>query len=455
MRPRRIGYAKLGRSMPLTLDKCGSNGGDVEMLPTLKLLAERHPDVEFILIGRNSGELPTDVGLPTNVANPWIAWRHAIRRDLNDGKLNHPNWSIDEHRRVRDILAHYTRATIENLDGVVMWIGQHGTTNTPLPSVSKPGELTKPYDWSTLYCSYLQQGINAWRDADPLIREEVLLNADPRNIVKYRDSKWPWRHPVLSQYDVTNRVKHERYGAGKTLFNDFATSDENDAAEWNHTLSANLGYVDDGAIWTSRTRSVYARLEISGLLPGTPFADTIQFNNEHRRRHDFGIVFNETKREVAIDKSRRRILQKWVLPLNPGFIYGKWSPATQRQLDVKIEPLDVADYFATLQTARCTLTTPSSGSGWATAKPWEAFAAGVVCFFHPAYDDQNHILADAPRALSEWLRIQTPADLRVRVDYMRESPQYWRDIIMLQREHYLRAVDEMSYIREIERRLYL
>lgn len=440
MRLRRIGYAKLGRSMPLSLDRCGSSGGDVEMLPTLKLLAERHPDVTFVLIGRNSGELPADVGLPLNVANPWITWRRSIRKMLNEDKLNHPNWSIDEHRRVFQILWQHVAGEFENLDGMVMWVGQHGTTNTPLPSLQKPGTLTKPYDWATLYCSYLQQGLNHWRNVDPLNREEVLLNADPRNVVKYRDSKWPWRHPVLSQYERIDNVKHERYGD--------PTQD--------HMYKFNAADVlKTPYVWRSTTRSVYSRLEISGLLPGTPFADTIRFDDSHDRPHDFGIVFNETSSDVALERSRRYILNKWVLPLGPGYLHGKWSVKTLKQLEIEIEPVPVDRYFELLPTARCTLTTPSSGSGWATAKPWEAFAAGVVCFFHPAYDDQNHILGDAPRALEAWLRVDDPFDLRDRVRYMRDNPSYWREIVHLQRNHYLRAVEELRYLKAIEERLEL
>lgn len=439
-RPIRVGYAKLGRSMPLSLDRCGVNGGDTEMVPTLKWLAQRHPDVTFVLIGRNSGENPADVGLPGNVVNPWITWRHPIRREINDAKLNHPNWSIAEHQRVHDILMKYAGPEFELLDGMVMWVGQHGTTNTPLPSLQKPGTLTKPYDWSELYCSFLQQGINRWRDVDPLNREEVLLNADPRNVVKYRDSKWPWRHPVLSQYDVWNNVNHERYGAGNELFTEFAQHDE-------ALVPDARGY------WHGKTRSVYSRLEISGLLPGTPFADTIKFNDRHEREHDFGIIFNETKREVALERSRRAILKNWVLPLQPGFVRGKWSATTQLQLDVKIDPVNVRDYFELLRTARCTLTTPSSGSGWATAKPWECFAAGVVCFFHPAYDDQNHILGDAPFVLQNWLRVRRVEDLRERIAFMKATPTFFTEIIWLQQAHYLDAVKSPHYLHMIEERL--
>ena len=44
--------------MPLTLEKCGNLGGDVEMIPVIKELALRNPNDEFYLVGRNSGENP-------------------------------------------------------------------------------------------------------------------------------------------------------------------------------------------------------------------------------------------------------------------------------------------------------------------------------------------------------------------------------------------------------------
>lgn len=445
MKRRKIGYAKLGRSMPLTLDKCGSLGGDNEMVPTIKLLAERHPDVDFYLIGRNSGEVPTDVGLPGNVYNPWTTWQSEIRKALNYQGLSYGNLAVKDHIKVRKLLCSHTEELFLELDGIVMWLGQHGTTNTPLPSIRDRNILTKPYDWATLYGSYLLQGINTWRDVDPLNREEVLLNADARNYVKYRDSKWPWRHPVLAQYTHTNTVKHERYGDPDVeSFNRFLV---------NRNLTLHMGWDKDGHLWISQVRNVYSRLEISSLVPGTPFADTIKFNDDYNRPHDFGIVFNETRREVPYGRSRRHALDRWVLPNNPGFIHGKWSDKTLDEMKVDIRPIELTSYLAKLQSARCTLTTPASGSGWATAKPWESFAAGVVCFFHPDYDDQNNILGDAPADLRDFLRVTSPAELRNRIDMMTLEPAAWRTVVRLQREHFDRAVAELHYLHLIEKRL--
>ena len=114
------------------------------------------------------------------------------------------------------------------------------------------------------------------------------------------------------------------------------------------------------------------------------------------------------------------------------------------------------EYFPKLHSVRTTLTTPSSGSGWATAKPWEAFAAGTVCFFHPAYDTQNHILGDADAWLQDWLRVPTATELWKRVERLNSPDGYyeWRKIVQLQREHFDRALQDLTYMKMIEERIY-
>lgn len=416
---KRIGYAKLGRSMPLKLENCGSLGGDNEMVPTLKLLALRHPDVDFVLIGRNSGENPADVGLPANVSNPWIDWGPEVRRRINDRGLNYQNLSIEDHIKLTGLLTAVTGDTIADLDGVVMWLGQHGTTNTPLPSIRDRSMLTKPYDWSNLYGSYLLDGINRWREPDPQDREEVLLNSDARNYIKYRDARYPWDNAVIGQYNQWNNVKHER---------------------------------GDGVL-AGKSRTIYGRLEISSLIPGTPFGDTVRFDGDFDRPYRFGMIVNETRKQVNPAKARVTLLRSWVLPLEPDFVMGHWSVESQRALGRTIVPIHVQGYFRWLQLTRTTFTLPASGSGWATAKPWEAFAAGVVCFFHPAYDDQDNILGDAPAELRDFLRIKTPQELERRVRMASEDEETWRWVVELQHNHFLRAVEETRYLKIIEGRL--
>lgn len=414
-----VGYAKLGRSMELNLAKCTSLGGDNEMVPTIKLLAERHPDVNFILVGRNSGENPTDVGLPRNVSNPWAWWAPELRRRLNERGLNYPNLSIDDHVKLKHVMQSIVGDTITSLDGLVMWIGQHGTSNFPLPSIKDRSVLTKPYDWANLYAGYLLEGVNSWRERDPSRLEPVLLNADARNYPKFRDTKHFLKHPILGQRDQVNLMKHET-GVGVLA-------------------------------WPAKT--IYSRLEISSLLPGTPFGDTVKFNDRWYGRDDFGIVFNETRRDVSLEKSRRKALVDWVLPLRPAWAHGVWSEKTKAEIGLDINPIPLLEYIPKLQTVHSTFTTPASGSGWATAKPWEAFAAGTVCFFHPLYDDQDNILTGAPRALRDFLRVKTPAELARRVKMVHEDQQTWTWAVELQRQHFELACSELTYLKMIETRL--
>src|SRR5688500_8058113 len=128
----------------------------------------------------------------------------------------------------------------------------------------------------------------------------------------------------------------------------------------------------------------------------------------------------------------------------------------QPWLNYPIGPAPWSDYYPRLHSVHTTFTTPSSGSNWATAKPWEAFATGTVCLMHPEYDKQDNILGDAPEWLRNWLRVGSPSDLAARVSYL-SSPNGkidWLRIVRAQREHFDHAVSELRYARLVEERLY-
>lgn len=439
---KRIGYAKLGRSMPLTLDKCGNLGGDVEMVAVVKEMALRHPDDEFILLGRNTGEAPSAVGLPTNVRNPWseYGWAAELRERLNAKGLNHGNLSVAEHFEVQKIYDELTLDSFMSLDGMVLWVGQHGTSNTPLPRVDDPAGWTKPQDSFAYYAAYILRGLNHWRDVAPAVREEVSLNADARNLHKMRDVKWPYHRPVLGQHNSWKHIKHERYGDTDPPYGVWKT--------------LGVEEVRPGT-WRSRIHTTYSRLEVNGLRPGTPFGDLISFNDDWNRPGHFGLFINEA-RSIGVNPrvARLPILRQWVLPLNPHFMHGTWSKASGFASEITPAPWD--QYYPRLHSVRCTFTTPSSGSGWATAKPWEAFAAGTVCFFHPAYDDQNNILGDADPSLRTWLRVRSPEELKIRVEYLSTTAGIsdWAWLVKTQREHFDRALKDLTYMKMIEERIW-
>jgi hypothetical protein len=435
----RIAYGKVGRSMPLDLKKCGFVGGDNECISVVKELAVRHPDDQFYLVGRNSGERPEDVGLPPNVFNPWIEWGPPAKAWM---KANAPDGlnEVELHIAHREWHREHTQPLLTSMDGFVMWVGQHGSSNTPVPGVINPAELTKPQDAFAHYVSFIFQAINAWRDVDPWNREEVYINADPRNYLKMRDLKWPLRHPVLTQYNFEGDIKHERYG-----------NTDRPSDEWYKATRA----AQEGKLWKSRVKNVYARLEPCGVFPGTPVGDMLTFDDTWEGRSSFGLLINEARNyAMKPELTRKYIVKNYVLPLTPTWMHGEWTDKSLEELGVKIEGTPFSTFNDLYHSVRCTFTTPSSGSGWATTKPWEAFATGTVCFFHAKYDTQNHILKDADPELNDYLRIISPGSLARKVEEMNTDQEKWKRIVHLQREHYDRAATEKRYLKMIEERIW-
>jgi hypothetical protein len=427
------------------------------MTAMLFQLAAAYPDDEIWLLGRNSGQDPKDIGLPANVVNPWIWWKKPLQEAILKSGLKHVNLSTDEQFAMQKIHDELTLPAFLSMDGFVMWVGQHGTTNAPLPSTKDPSVLTKPYDFSTHYVSYILRGINAWRDADPWNREEIWINADPRNYHKMRDLKWPLRHPVLTQYNFNTNLKHARYGDGSD-FNRWYTPKTQPGdytpGPWGVDVAEDGMHTTE--TWKSIVSNVYSQLEFNALVPGCPSGDLLSYNDSWDDRQHFGLFINEA-RAIGVPEARGRLkaLTDWALPLDPHFIHGKWSDKAQAELGFPITPLPWTKYVPKLQSVRTTFTTPSSGSGWATTKPWEAFAAGVVCFYHPLYDTQDNIFRGAPMGLKDWLRVKSPEELKLRVTHLNSyaGRPDWEWLVKTQRQWFDDAVAERKYMRMIDARL--
>ena len=434
----RIGYCKVGRSMPLTLEKCGSVGGDIDVIAILHQLATRRPNDEFILVGKNSGERPRDVGFPDNVTNPWIRWGSEWKTFARTLTRDGNRLSEDSVRRVNEWYDTYTFPTFKGLDALIVWDGQHGTSNTPIPKVGGGwDDVTRPLDSFTLYASYIVRGINGFRFSDPLRREEIHIIADARNYLKMRDLKWPLRNPVLGQFTFEHEAKYERY-------TDLSNPD---------VLGFPEARWEGSHVWIHPVRYIYAGVERCALVPGTPYASLMNYSEEWDTRKRFGLFINEARAYVNSDIARKTVMQEYVLPLQPDWVHGKWTATSLRELGINIEPAPWSEYYTTLQSVKCTFTTPSSGSGWTTLKPWEAFGCGTVCFFHPAYDTQNNALEGADPSLIAWLRVENPEQLRVRVDAVCNDENLWRWLIRAQREHYDRSMERLPYLDIINDRL--
>lgn len=423
----KIGYAKIGRSWKLDPTKGTATGGDADVARALHLLARARPDDEIILVSNNSGEDPSAAHYPSNVTNPWGELRQTIKTAKAGSDV----------QKATDLMCGLTESMYMELDALIVWAGQHGTSNMPIPTIEDRSEVTKPQISFVNYGSYILNGINKWRDVDPLSREEMWLCPDPRNYLKCRDLKWPLRDTVIAQYSYERQSKHERYGDART-----------DPATWDSQWDPKVGE----GVWLSPSRYSYNALE----LTCAPHPDHVLAYRpiDWGQRLPFGMLVNENRAYVS--KDRLSIMQDWVLNRMPDAeIFGAWSDKSKQAMGrLDIVPVAYDQIGATLQRWRTTLTTPASGSGWATAKPWECFAHGVVCFFHPHYDDQDHILGDAPKELRDWLRVPDTESLWKRVDHLNNDQAAWEWIIAEQRKHYSAKYREhQGGIAEIMRRL--
>lgn len=449
-------YGKIGRSISLTPKGWGVVGGDSEPPRLLASLAHRNPDDTFIIISTCRDD-PQACGFPPNVVNAWtpdrLEWyKQAVSpfQDVMKQVSKTDERMLYAIRSIEHCIDALLLPLAEKLDGVIVWAGQHGTANSVLPAVTDrsgiPG-FTRPYDSFVFYGGGIFRLINAWRDIDPLKHEETWLIADARNYLKARDIKWPQRNPVLGQYNFSRNLHHERFGDN---------TQPDDGGPWSKSV-----WKSDHT-WLSGVDYVYSGIELCSLVgafvPPDPHSPMFRTWAD---RNSFGLFINEAGFHVGQGKeqeangrlARAPIVKEWVLPLEPSFIHGKWTTSSLKKLGVDIKPASWNDYFPVLSSVRSTFTTPSSGSGWATTKPWEAFVSGTVCFRHPAYDTQDHIYGQLDQWAREWLSPPTPADLRARIEQLDRDPTTWVSLVHAQYDAVSENLRTRPWLTAIEGRL--
>ncbi len=399
----RIGYGKLARSWELDWAKASGVGGDIDCIRLLRRLSEARPDDEFFLVGRCKGGDPQALGYADNVVNPWGdgGWElPAVEYKKGIGP--------DEYHVPRDIFRQLSEGL--ELDALVLWVGQVANSNSPLPPSGEDWDhcdLTNPQVMAVNYTLYLLDMVNR------MGIEPILLCPDPRNYWKPRELMRPLTRPILAQYEMERETRHEQY--------------RRKGEPW-----------QDGKVWggsqiVSTTAYEYAGVELTALdSPGL-----IHCNRDPDRPHLIGVITNENRAEVPEMTARVTQLKKFVLERWPDApIYGKWSDKSMTALERQVEPVPYPDMYDTLRQFRCTITLPASGSGWATAKAWEAFAVGTVMFFHHKYDDQGWILPRRDKfwkPLRKFLVVHTQRQFWQRVEELERDEARWLEIIDMQR----------------------
>lgn len=416
----RIGYAKLGRSWNLDVNKASGVGGDLDAIRLLRRLSTDRPDDVFVLVGKNSGEDPQSLGYASNIVNPWkkpSTWHVP-------GASQFGNYRGD--RTFADSLMEKFRAQTRDLklDAFVVWLGQHGNANSYIPQIGhdwdNPAMLAHPQVSMFSYCFYLMDMVN--RSGI----EPIFLCPDPRNYLKGREFTNVLTRPILGQFDMVRPYKHERFN------------------RWDNLVTHGIPGRREQSVWVTDVRYEYAGVELTALRDTSEMMTSVNTAQE-----DLGILVNEN--QVTGPLPRKELLKKWVLPYFPNAqIFGTWTKESQTELGRVITPVAPKAVYETLRRFKTTITFPASSSGWATAKPWECFAVGTLCFFHPKYDTQGHILPlptstswastiPEARELAGWLRVASPEQFVGRVKEVTQNPELYRHLVALQWTYFAQA----------------
>lgn len=443
--------------------------GDSEAPNLLMRLARRNRDVEWVVVGKNSGD-----GWSTepNITNPW-------RGECRGQPYNNVSATQTPPENVPFIpyrgsgggfwvnVAAYERdlrvaAEIEKLDGVVVHVGQHGTSHVPIPQSNstwadaqeRPELITAPQLWSRNYGEYLVRGLNALADRHNGEIPIIYIITDPRNYLKARDVKWPTgTRQILAQYQYTRKGRHERYLDPRPPHMFAATvNDEFDSSSPDR----------NGEVWEAEHRYVYGGLELMILPDDWKSWGPANFHE----RLPAGIAstsFNDGR--IGKEPRRSELIRDFLLLNYPSAeVFGKWDKTSLTDVPDGTVQLNKPEQFPELLNRwRVTLSLPALGSSWTVSKVYQCFAARVVCFMVDRLDDQGwllpslvptpgtHQVANATEhygalfsvrddwtvqdiQLARWLRVLTPSDFGARAAHVNSNQDTWNWLVNAQRD---------------------
>lgn len=444
----RIGYAKLGRSIAFDEGKYGFQG-DAEAPNLLYRLAARNPDVEWVIVGRNDkrAEFPYP-----NITNPWSTRKTGMGVGFAD-KL---------------------AICMGALDGLIIQVGQHGTSHTAIPQSTSTwaqfyedpeNHATTPQDWAFTYAGFLIKGINTLCDRTDGRAPVVYLVSDPRNYIFARDIKWPTGlDDILAQYQYTREQRHERFRDPRSP----------EALGVQHVTKVDR----DGEVWVVRHTHRYADLELMILPDDWRTWGSRTFDE----RQDIGVAstsFNAFAPGGSNGPRRSELIRDFVLSYKPDAeIFGKWDEVSLKDVGKgQVIVNDPTEFPDLLQRWRTTVALPALGTSWTVAKPYQCWAANTVCFMVGRVDDQGWTLPSRREVpgnyqigntglysvrdnwttddlvLAQWLRVESPDELHSRVKTVNADFNTWAWLTTAQRTLLARRWDAHYLESEIERKL--
>lgn len=370
-----IVIGKIGRSIYFNKDNRSMTNGDEEAPMMYTMLAKRHPEHNFYLIGRsdiqrvrakeNTDTLGAFFGeedeptIPTNIHDLFEGWQ----------KNKFPGVHLHDwlYEKIQDMGLKF--------DLGLIYYG-------PMPNVGIPGKGIMKLDGSTeakslemfeAYYGPIMHTLNMTQTpwiglcGDPKYvpsRARDILN-EPKVVMSQTQGKFETKR--IAAYDDSLNIKHveedHQYSAIETIF-----MLEEKKTDWRN--------IDKDILFTI------------GLNGGASRDDFIK--------------------DWFINKDRTDIK-----------VYGKWSEEFTDQYPDMFEEKRIAEvedeFFRTKYTI---IPPPHQPTGnFVTQKFWKMIVYGIIPFFHPGYDTEK--ILPVPKIL----RIDSPEDMWEKIDYLEANPE--------------------------------
>ena len=360
-----IAFAKIGKSVKFK-SPFSPVGGDNEAPAVMRAMANNNPDKKFYIVGRSDFDKLTESErikmFPyDNVINVWSACKtktYTEKHNYEDPFFQH--------------IGNYFKSNNINIDFAVMMVGQVGNVVIPgkIKQIRQPTEIASIIDMSLNYSAPIAIWLNDYK-----VPYVEIVN-DPRYTMSQARDIFHMPSVSLGQFN------------------------------WTYEFNSIKSYEDQERVLTP-IKSVYAEMEKAFLIGRQK-----QNISALPKARNFCVVLNEG------DPSRYNMLHDWVLEnIEDVEIYGRWEhPKAQPEVDSRFRgSVYLEEAQKIMNETKYTLIIPIR-EGWVTSKYIEMIHAGVIPFFHPTYDMQNHI--NVPKVL----RPKSPADMFKTIEFLESNP---------------------------------
>lgn len=363
---KRVGFAKIGKSVLFNTARHGAIGGDNEAPLLIQALANNNPNVEFDILGRSDFDR-----LEASEYAKLFPYGNVV--------------SSGAKFKGKDEVKALSQLDNVSVDHCVMMAGTICSVNIPhkIYKINTPGEISKPMYMAMMYSAPILHWLNETKT--PYVE---VIN-DPRYFVGKARDIFHHPHTSLGQYDYTYNFKHITSYEDQTYVR----------------KDINVKYAGMETIFCYNAKE--------------PAADVEKTIN-------FSVVLNEGV------PSRYDMLNEWILNrFSDVQIYGKWDEPRALADKRFVGPHPMAEIQRVMSKTKYTFIIPIR-KGWVTSKYIEMIHAGCIPFFHPSYDEQNHL--DYPKELKP----KTPEEMMKVIDYLNKNDDIRVKVLADLRKRYCR-----------------